>query len=93
MTDGLTRPGPPRLLPGLCPGGIVLAIYAVPSQRLLLTRNLDADNAESAGPLDAEDAFGRLLPGEDAVCLVAYDGDSGERGTFGFMPGRIEDRP
>jgi len=82
-------PGPEWVLPDMCPGGIVLHAYAVPTARLLLVRHLQSiAEAESTAEADADACV--LLPGETAVCLVSYDGDTGERSTFGHPPGRIE---
>ena len=69
------RPGPPRIEPGQCPGGIVMRVYAIPSRTLIIEQKLrPADDIEAAATMAAElDAPGW------AACLVAYDGDTGER--------------
>ena len=73
--DDLIRPGEEAIEPGRCPHGVVIRIYAVEdAPRLLVEQNLRPDDdIESA----AAEAF--LLSGAQSVCLVAYDGDSGER--------------
>lgn len=69
-------PGPQRIDPGLCPGGIVIHIYDVPSEELLLVRPLrPVEPVEMAAELDAEFVMA-LTPN---CCLVSFDGDTGER--------------
>jgi hypothetical protein len=67
------RPGPQSITPGICPGGVVIHVYAVPSQVLLLSQRI--------GPRDDVYAAAERAAAVDAaaVCLVAYDGDTGER--------------
>lgn len=79
MTDH-TRPGPPTIDPNTAPGGVVIHVYAVPTSRLLHTSTATtiAEAAWRAG-LDADAAIAALVDGEDALCLVAYDGDTGNR--------------
>lgn len=69
------RPGPPSIEPGRCPGGIVMRVYAIPSNTLVVEQCLTADGDIDAA---AEMAAALMLPGWSA-CLVAYDGDTGER--------------
>lgn len=72
----ITRPGPSWLAPGLAPDGVVVRVYAVPSCALLLERRLSTDaDVEALAEGDAEFA----LALESVVCLVAYDGDTGQR--------------
>jgi hypothetical protein len=85
----LRRPGPASIAPDLEPDGMVIHVYAVPSERLLLVSHLNADNVSDVGAVDADAAFAALYAGEDAVCIVAYDGDTGERSTFGWAPGPV----
>ena len=82
----LRRPGPASLAPNLEPDGMVIHVYAVPSERLLLVSHVNAGNAD-LGAVDADAVFAALAAGESAVCIVAYDGDTGERDTFGLPPG------
>lgn len=84
------RPGPARLERNRCPGGIVVHVYAVPSGRLLLVAHLSPnDPIEQLAAADVRATFDALAADEDGVCLVAFDGDSGERSTFGWAPGPI----
>jgi hypothetical protein len=71
------RPGPPSILPRSAPGGVVVHGYDVPSQRLLFVQGIEPGaNVDKA----AGDNAGRSWPvAEEGVCLVAYDGDTGER--------------
>ena len=77
----MTRPGPSSIAPLACPGGVVFHVYGVPSCVLLIERR-SANYADAAGHalVDAEfvDTL-RAYTGDDAVCVVAYDGDTGER--------------
>lgn len=81
------RPGPARLEPGCAPNGWVFQIYAVPANRspnarLLMERALTTNEAGTEGILgerDAEDAVAMLRPDEEGICIVTYDGDTGER--------------
>ncbi len=69
------RPGPARIEPGQCPGGVVMRVYAVPSNALVIEQKLGpGDDIEAS----AEMAAALEMPGWGA-CLVAYDGDTGER--------------
>jgi hypothetical protein len=71
------RPGPAAILPGLCPGGVVVHVYAVPSGELVsVSRMHPLDDVAATAERDAAtfDAFMAA-----AACLVAYDGDTGER--------------
>ncbi len=76
----VTRPGPASIEPGCAPGGVVFHVYAVPTERLLLTRaaRTEAEAAYYAGR-DSADVIAALHPFERGVCLVAYDGDTGDR--------------
>lgn len=79
----LIYPGPASIEPKACPGGVVVHVYAVPTQRLLLQRHLRTQMPiEHAAELDYDDCSRRLRDedGEYGLCLVAYDGDTGHRG-------------
>jgi hypothetical protein len=72
----MVRPGPAYLEAGRCVGGIVLRVYDVPAGSLLLERFLTS--MSEAERLAVEDAdFVQALT--DECCLVAYDGDTGDR--------------
>ena len=80
MTDApLIRPGPDRIAPGACPGGVVLHVYSAttPPVLLITRRYHPADPIETRAAADA--AVIDALPGVNAVCLVGFDGDSGAR--------------
>lgn len=72
------RPGPESIPPGANPGGVVVQLYSVPSCVLVLTQHVNVISVEllamQAGSM--VDAVGI-----DNVCLVAFDGDTGERYT------------
>jgi hypothetical protein len=84
---GITQPGPPAIDPDLAPGGIVFHAYAVPTERLLNIRHISQSDVErdgwdlvrQAAIDDADNAALELRVDELAVCLVMYDGDTGER--------------
>ena len=88
----IVRPGPASIDPGRCPGGVVLRVYAAPTGRLLLevTARTEAEAALRAGR-DADETFAALHTFERGVCLVAYDGDTGDRydlnAVLGHEPG------
>jgi hypothetical protein len=84
MMPVIHYPGPQRKPPGLVPGGILICVHAVSTDRTrhrhLFDRELTSEVSaiiEAIG--DRERAFDSLLPDEDAVCVVIYDGDTGER--------------
>lgn len=83
MTIGppfITRPGPRSIPPDEMPGGVVIHVYSVPTCRLLLTRHAhDRDDVERHAEADAAQTADMLWPDDAGVCLVAYDGDTGER--------------
>lgn len=84
------RPGPGRVPPGLAPGGLVLHIYGERGQRITEQR-LPATLAD--GDIDglavrAAEAVRAALAEGEACCIVAYDGDSGDRVTP-FGTGRV----
>jgi hypothetical protein len=74
------RPGPTAIEPGVCPGGIVFHVYGVPSGRLLHTSTAaDLSTVDAMAKHDADMALAAMRTGETGLCLVAFDGDSGER--------------
>ena len=89
MSDELIRPGPPSIEPNSAPGGLVFHAYAVPSQRLLVVTGLGSADIEDMAEIgaqaerDSDAAFAALTEDEVGVCLVGYDGDSGERMVMG----------
>jgi hypothetical protein len=70
----MIHPGPPSLAPGLCPGGVVIHVYTATAPPVLVVE-------QQLRPGDAIDnaATEAALMHDGDVCLVAYDGDSGER--------------
>ena len=87
----IVHPGPNRIGSGECPGGIVLHVYSVPEERLLIVQRVTFDHVERLA-VEAAEEVDRL--GLDRVCLVAYDGDSGERMKLApYHPLTVEDRP
>lgn len=79
----MVRPGPPAILPGTAPDGVVIHVYAVPSEQLLIVQTVQpGQSVEKLAEAAAELAWSRLhaeQPEADGVCLVAYDGDDGQR--------------
>jgi hypothetical protein len=70
----ITRPGPARLPPALAPGGVIFRVYNRSGTMLVdraLHRGMDLNVAKA-------DAIKNL---KAEVCLVVYDGDTGERWT------------
>jgi hypothetical protein len=72
----MIHPGPPTIRPGMCPGGVVIHVYAATDPPvLLLTRCYrSGDPIEKSAERDAN-----ATADTEAVCLVAYDGDTGDR--------------
>jgi hypothetical protein len=73
----MIRPGPPALEPNAAPGGVVFHVYAVPSGDLLAVSS--AATPIQAAYVAGMDADLVALAHAGDVCLVAYDGDTGER--------------
>lgn len=74
------RPGPSRIPEGAAPHGVVLHVYGQDG-RLLLERPIaPRSKAVELAPADAADVKRQLGPHE-ALCIVVFDGDSGERVT------------
>ncbi len=80
MTGGLIRPGPERIDPDQAPGGIVVQLYGTNDSRLLLERALNNEKTAVLAEGDAVAVAIQLRPGE-AICVVTFDGDTGERIT------------
>ena len=80
----MIRPGPASIEPGTHPGGVVIHVYEVPSQRLLAVSNARGTDAELRviALADADAVERRIDVAADGVCLVAFDGDTGERMTW-----------
>lgn len=73
----MIRPGPASIEPGAISRGVVVHTYAVPTQELLsVTLVGPGSDLEATATADAEFAF---TVHDGAVCLVAYDGDTGLR--------------
>lgn len=73
----MIRPGPESIDPGACPGGVVIAHY-LSDGTLAAVAYL-----EPLGDIEAEAARAAKLVNGD-VCLVAFDGDTGERMAWGL---------
>lgn len=78
------RPGPPSISPSSAPGGVVVHVYSVPSERLLLVQLIGpGDDVDHAATVAAGQAMTLAQlehePDADGLCLVAYDGDDGSR--------------
>ena len=71
------RPGPSRIARDVMPGGVVLHVYDRTGK--LLTESRMGPGIDVAA--EGERAAGHMLVlyDVDTVCLVAYDGDSGDR--------------
>jgi hypothetical protein len=68
------------LPPGRAPAGVVIRVYTVPDGRLMLEQAIDGTADDEAVAAAARRA-GALVEavGARSVCLVAYNGDTGER--------------
>lgn len=76
----ITRPGPSAVPRLQAPGGVVIHVYGVPTQRLLMTSRCTPEiDVEQWATMDADLCERLLHDDEHAYCIVAYDGDSGER--------------
>lgn len=72
--------GPASIAPGGAPGGVVVHVYGLPSGALLTVSAITtAHDAQAIGEADGDRAIELADPGDDALYLVAYDGDTGER--------------
>lgn len=69
------HPGPDLIEPNTCPGGVVIRIYSVPDEVLLMEQRIYPGGDVTQAALGAAEG----TAGTPAVCLVGYDGDSGER--------------
>jgi len=72
------RPGPARIEPGQCPGGVIIRVYATSNPPVLVIEQKlgpgdDIEGAATVAAALADEAHGWH------ACLVAYDGDTGER--------------
>ena len=74
------RPGPTTIPAQACPAGLVIHVYAVPTKRLLAVSFVSSYAEALVDAQRAADAaYTAMRPNEEGVCLVAYDGDTGER--------------
>ena len=76
------RPGPERIESLRCPGGVIVHVYGSDGRKIL-ERPLAPGMARLAGRLaidDALEAIRKLNPSEP-MCIVIFDGDSGDRIT------------
>lgn len=72
-------PGPASIDPGLAPGGLVFRVYNMAGTELLERRvpaSTTEDEIDNAAEADADLAV-QLSKGD--LCLVTYDGDTGQR--------------
>ena len=78
---GGSTPGPPSIAPGQCPGGVVVHVYRRDGLCLVerpLPPGIRLDpSAASVPAVDADIAV--MLAESQDLCVVAYDGDTGER--------------
>lgn len=75
----IIRPGPKSIERLACPGGIVIHVYNLAGELLLESRVSSYEDAE--GKADNDGAFvAAIEPGD--VCIVTFDGDTGERMTW-----------
>jgi hypothetical protein len=72
------RPGPAAVLPYSCPGGIVVHVYGTADGRFLTSGHLSPATVEGSAVANAAMVETLLGEGEN-VCLVFFDGDTGER--------------
>lgn len=72
----MIRPGPEMIDPATVPGGVVLHVYSIPDERLLIVQYLTPDSDIARQAHHGADVCAAEA---DAVCLVAYDGDTGQR--------------
>lgn len=74
------HPGPPTIEPRSKPGGVVVHVYGYPSGTFLV-ESAAATGAQATfnAGLDHDRAAELLPAGDRGFCLVAYDGDSGDR--------------
>lgn len=82
MSDDLTRPGPTSIGAGEAVGGLVVHVYSVPDCELLHVGKLNgflSDEDVERVILDDVTAAAAAVADHRQVCLVMYDGDSGER--------------
>lgn len=78
--EDVIRPGPLSIDPGVAPGGVVIHIYGVPSGRLLTDSTVtNPAHVQAIAEADADRANVNADDDDDGLCLVAYDGDTGER--------------
>jgi hypothetical protein len=75
----MIRPGPPSIATGQAPGGVVVRVYSVPDQALLLEQHLTRDADVEHLAISGADIVDALTDPGGEVCIIAYDGDSGER--------------
>jgi hypothetical protein len=71
------RPGPAAIEPGQCPGGVVIRVYATSEPPVLVIQQKLGPADDVAGAATVAAAMSDET-GWNA-CLVAYDGDTGER--------------
>jgi len=78
MEPPFIRPGPARIEPGACPGGVVIHVYTATVPPVLITTHALRPGDDVAATAEQDAAVFDAFTAE-ASCLVAYDGDTGER--------------
>jgi len=75
----IVRPGPESIAADTAPDGVVVHCYSVPDAVLLFVQHLTPGCDLEALAVEAVDTAAEHAGN---VCLVAYDGDSGQRLSF-----------
>jgi hypothetical protein len=75
----IIRPGPDRIGPGAAPGGLVVHIYDTRDASLVTFAPIALSGDADAIAADHAHDVGKLLPPGVDVCVVFYDGDTGQR--------------
>lgn len=75
----MIRPGPAHIGPGACPGGLVVHIYDTRDASLVSFHPIDCLAYSDAIAADHAHQLAELVPADVPVCLVFYDGDTGQR--------------
>jgi hypothetical protein len=90
--DELIRPGPDRIDAHCAPHGLVICTYDLNGECLTEDELVPGSDIE-ASAREAAEFLTAILTNEEAVVIVVYDGDTGERWSeddwrrFGLEPG------
>lgn len=79
----IDRPGPSKIDAGRAPGGVVIHIYNRAGELLVESAVAPHDDVRTRAERDADLVI--AATGELDTCLVAFDGDSGERMPWGAL--------